>query len=168
MNEQKKEKPLTVKQAGFVKDFIETGNGIQSAINNYNTNGPNSAHQIAHDNLQKPTVQKAIVKAMHAAGISESMLAKKIKEGLNAHETIFAKYEGKIMDQVDVIAWDVRHKYLDTVFKLTGDYAPIEVLHTAEMPPEMEDLRQKLGNLGPKAPENKVIHKETDLSTGCA
>lgn len=51
---------LTKKQRGFVKDYIDTGNGVQSALNHYDTDNYNSANQIAIENLQKPTILQAI------------------------------------------------------------------------------------------------------------
>ncbi len=47
---------LTKKQAEFVKEFLDTGNGVQSALKAYDTDNYNSANQIAIENLQKPTI----------------------------------------------------------------------------------------------------------------
>ena len=48
---------LTKKQAGFVKDYLETGNGTQAALKNYDTTKPEVANAIAVENLQKPSIQ---------------------------------------------------------------------------------------------------------------
>lgn len=49
---------LTKKQQGFVKDYLETGNGTQSALNNYDTDKPTVANAIAVENLQKPSIRE--------------------------------------------------------------------------------------------------------------
>ncbi len=51
---------LTKKQKGFVKDYLETGNGTQAALANYNIEGKNPeniASNIATENLGKPNVK---------------------------------------------------------------------------------------------------------------
>lgn len=47
---------LSKKQKGFSDEFLETGNGVQSALKAYDTDNYNSANQIAIENLQKPTI----------------------------------------------------------------------------------------------------------------
>lgn len=47
---------LTKKEKGFADDYLETGNGTQSALNNYNTESYSTAGVIAHDNLKKPKI----------------------------------------------------------------------------------------------------------------
>ena len=47
---------LTKKQKGFVKDYLETGNGTQSALKNYDTDDYMTGAMIASENLNKPKV----------------------------------------------------------------------------------------------------------------
>ncbi len=58
----KKERKLSKKQKGFVNDYVETGNGKQSIIKNYNIEDPHStlAAVMAVENLAKPNIIKAI------------------------------------------------------------------------------------------------------------
>lgn len=49
---------LTKKQKGFVKDYLDTGNGTQSALKNYDTDDYNTAAVIANENLNKPNVRE--------------------------------------------------------------------------------------------------------------
>jgi len=42
---------------------------------------------------------------------------------MNAEDTEFAKFEGKITDAKNVIAWDPRRAGLDMAFNLKGSYA---------------------------------------------
>lgn len=104
---------LTKKQKGFVKEYIETGNGVQAALNNYDTEDYNTANQIAIDNLQKPTIQNAIKSI--AEQIPDELLLKVHLEGLNATSGTGDN------TQID---YGVRHKYLDTAHKIKGTYAP--------------------------------------------
>ncbi len=49
---------LTKKQAEFVKEYLETGNGVQSALKVYDTESYKTASNIASENLDKPRIQK--------------------------------------------------------------------------------------------------------------
>lgn len=110
---------LTKKQRGFVKDYIKNGNGTQAAINNYNTTDENTAAVIASENLIKPKIQNAILEAL-----PDELLSQIHREGLFASKAIYIKTEAgseKVDEEPD---YAVRHKYLDTAYKLRGDYAP--------------------------------------------
>jgi phage terminase small subunit len=50
----------TKKQRGFAKDYVESGNGTQAALKNYDTNKPGTAKSIASENLTKPNVRVLI------------------------------------------------------------------------------------------------------------
>ena len=47
---------LTKKQAEFVKEYLDTGNGVQSALNAYNNTDYSTAGNIASENLNKPKI----------------------------------------------------------------------------------------------------------------
>ena len=47
---------LTKKQRGFVKDYLDTGNGVQSALKNYDTKDYSTAGVIAAENINKPKI----------------------------------------------------------------------------------------------------------------
>lgn len=64
---------LTKKQRGFVKDYLDTGNGTQAALKNYDTIDYNVANVIAVENLQKPTIRQALENHAQEA---ESMIYK--------------------------------------------------------------------------------------------
>lgn len=98
---------LTKKQKGFVKDYVETGNGVQSALNNYDTDDYSTAGAIASENLNKPKVINAIKSI--AEYFTEEELAKVHLEGLKATKG----------DEPD---YAVRHKYLDSAYKIKGLY----------------------------------------------
>ena len=67
---------LTKKQKGFVKDYLDTGNGTQSALNHYDIQGKDPekiASVIATQNLDKLSVREAIESHAESA---ESMVYK--------------------------------------------------------------------------------------------
>lgn len=47
---------LTKKQAEFVKEYLDTGNGVQSALKVYDTDDYSTAGNIASENLKKPKI----------------------------------------------------------------------------------------------------------------
>lgn len=122
---------LSMKEAGFVKDFVLTGNGTQSALKNYDTTDYSTAGMIACDNLKKPKIQKAILSI--AERIPDSLLLQTHLEGLKAFKksgvggmAIGMNKDGGVegVGHVDTIEPDfaVRHKYLDTAYKLKNVY----------------------------------------------
>lgn len=115
---------LTKKEKGFVKDYVETGNGVQSALKNYDTEDYSTAGNIASENLKKPRIQNAILSI--AEQIPDDLLVQVHIEGLNASRTIKTDDEGAEIVEPD---YAVRHKYLDTAHKLKGTYAPDKSLN---------------------------------------
>lgn len=97
---------LSKKEKGFVKDYLELGNGTKAALNNYNTENENVAANIASENLRKPKIINAIQEAL-----PDDLLAKVHLQGLDATDEGIPDYA-------------VRHKYLDSAYKLKGLYAP--------------------------------------------
>lgn len=121
---------LTKKQKGFVKDYLETGNGTQSALRNYNTKDENTANQIAIENLRKPTIQNAIKSI--ADSIPEELIIEKHLALLNKEEVVTKN--NMTTGEVDVIPTgqiDVQavSKGLDMVYKLKGSYAPDKAIN---------------------------------------
>lgn len=53
-------KRISKKQRGFAKDFVESGNGTQAALKNYDTKDYMTAAAIASENLRKPQVRELI------------------------------------------------------------------------------------------------------------
>lgn len=98
---------LTKKQKGFVKDYIETGNATESAERNYDVANRNVANNIGAENLAKPSIINAIKSI--ADKIPNELLEKVHLEGLEATNEKGADYA-------------VRHKYLDTAYKIKKLY----------------------------------------------
>lgn len=112
--EQTKKKPqkrLSKKEKAFAQEYAKTGNGVQSALKVYDTESYKTASTIADANLDKPRVQNLIMSI--AESIPDEDLIKVHKEGLEAMSGTG--------DNVQ-IDFSVRHKYLDTAYKLKGLY----------------------------------------------
>lgn len=113
---------LTKKQKGFVKDYLETGIGVQAALNNYDTTDYNTAHAIASENLQKPTIRQAIESHAENAEIMIYTLSQTAdNEGvrLNASKDILdrAGYGATTKVQTTNINLDITPKELEIAQK---------------------------------------------------
>jgi phage terminase small subunit len=114
---------LTKKQKGFVKDYVLTENGTQSALKNYDTKDYNTANVIAVENLQKPTIIEEIenVRKSVAEALTDELLLQVHLEGLKASSEIRDENGEVLLEKPD---YAVRHKYLDSAYKIKGTYAP--------------------------------------------
>lgn len=112
---------LTKKEKGFVKDYLETGNGTQSALKNYDTEDENTAAVIASENLRKPKIAALIEEKL-----PDEELFQIHREGLYASREVWKNNnETKQIEHVsDEPDYAVRHKYLDSAYKLKGKYSP--------------------------------------------
>lgn len=133
---------LTKKQRGFVKDYVKTENGTQAVMNNYDVKDSTVAKSIASENLTKPYVLEAVnlLKKSLADRIPDELLEQVHLDGLSAVSE-------------DMPDYSVRHKYLDSAYKLKGSYAPekttslnlnLEARNIAN--PELETIRQDFIN----------------------
>lgn len=106
----KKLPKLTKKQAGFVEDYVLTGNGEKAALNNYEIEGEdkgNIARSIASENLTKPNVavaieiQKETLKsALQKKGITPEKIADKINVLLDAEKVTRTYIKGELSTEV--------------------------------------------------------------------
>jgi hypothetical protein len=147
-----KKSRLTKKEAGFVKDFARTGHGVQSALNNYDTDNYFTAGSIASENLKKPKIIKALADAFpnellqgkHLQLLNAVTLQKlnfsvndtdeEIREAVSqmtGYKLIYIKSiessSGLITDKYAYVkAPDsmTQDKALDKAYKIRGDYAP--------------------------------------------
>lgn len=112
---------LSKKEKGFIKDYLETGNGVQSALNNYDTEDYSTAGVIAHENLKKPKIIKAITELL-----PDDLLAEKHLKLLNKQQVLITKNEDGEADIIQTGEIDVQAvaKGLDMAYKLKGNYAP--------------------------------------------
>jgi len=96
-----KGKKLTPKQKGFVKDYLETGNATEAAARNYDVANRHVAGTIGAENMEKPVIQSLIEKNF-------------------PDEELYSLHREGLFDE-DLL---IRHKYLDTAYKIKGNYAP--------------------------------------------
>ena len=114
-----KKNKLTPKQKRFVDKYLETGNGTRSALEAYDTEDYNTAHSIASENLQKPTIMAYLEqKGINAANrvIELSRQSDNLTVALNASKDILDRAYGKPQRTIDIIS---KGENLGIVFDLS-------------------------------------------------
>lgn len=93
-------KKLTIKQAKFVKAYVDNdGNGTKAALETYdiakNTKeqAEKTASVISAENLAKPSIQSAIENAMVKLNITPELIIKPVADALN-HEDLDMRLKG--------------------------------------------------------------------------
>lgn len=101
---------LTPKQKKFAINYVKNnGNGTQAIKDSeYNVTTDKSAQVMATENLSKPLIKSEIVKLMDKNGLTDDKLLEVHKDGLKA------------INQDGSKDFSVRHRYLDTAYKLKG------------------------------------------------
>lgn len=135
---------LTKKQEGFVKDYLETGNGTQAALNNYDTKSENVAAMIASENIRKPKIVNALQEAL-----PDELLAEKHLALLNKQEIVTKN--NVTTGEIDIIPTgeiDVQavKAGLEMAYKLKGSYAPDKIQQTnlnIDITPQALELAKK-------------------------
>lgn len=108
---------LTKQEKSFVKIKALTGNGTKAAQEAFGIKDRNYAGVKAHDLLSKPKIIDALAEAL-----PDELLAQIHREGLFASKAIYKEVDGnheKIDEEPD---YAVRHKYLDTAYKIKGKF----------------------------------------------
>lgn len=116
----------TKKQRGFAKDYVETGNGTQSALKNYDTKSPEVAAVIATENLSKPKVRELIDNFAEKATKNIQALAETAE-----NEAVRLKAN---IDQVDRAGYKPVEKTINLNIE-------------ADASPEVKELAKKLNEL---------------------
>jgi phage terminase small subunit len=86
--------------------------------------------------IERPLVRLALQEVVRDA-IPPEKFVQRLVEGLDAMDTVVAKYKGKITDKLAVIAWDTRLRYIELAAKMAGYYVEDEAL-------TVDDLSQGL------------------------
>lgn len=113
-------KKLTPQQKALVKNLAK-GMSISDAAREagYADNG--YVGQIGSQALENIRLKMPEVLEKH--GLTDDALVENyLKPALDAEETEFAKFEGRITDSRNVIAWGPRLQALDIAFNLKGSY----------------------------------------------
>lgn len=99
---------MTIKQDKFVKEYIGNGgNGTKAALAVYDTNDYATAHSIASENLQKPSIKKRVDEALVKLRLTPEYV-------LNKHKNIAEKQEDK--DPM------IGERALENIGKIAGMY----------------------------------------------
>lgn len=105
----------TIKQIKAFKEVVNGGSTLSSAMRKAGyalTTSKKTEKLTATDGWQE----------LMAKHLPDRLLAKKHKEGLDASEEIVTK-DGEVIKKID---YAVRHKYLDSAYKLKGRYVKEE------------------------------------------
>ena len=113
---------LSKQDQEFVKEVVLTGNQTQSVKKAYGIEDDKYASVKGTRLIAKDSITTAIeeVKRTLAERIPDDLLERVHKEGLEASDKLIR--DGEIIAERPDYA--VRHKYLDTAYKLKGSYAP--------------------------------------------
>jgi hypothetical protein len=117
-------KRLTPMQSKLVKNLAK-GMSITDAAREagYSEKCPAQSGSQALD-----AIRRKMPDILDKAGLTEDgVIEKYLKPLMNAQDTEFAKFEGKITDTRKVEAWGPRAQGLDMYFKLRGSYAPKDI-----------------------------------------
>jgi phage terminase small subunit len=96
---------LTHKQKEFADEFLETGNGVQSALSAYDTKDYSTAGNIASENLKKPKVKQYLEDNAEQAALRVIELSKQgenLPVALNASKDILDRAGFKPVDKSEV------------------------------------------------------------------
>lgn len=98
-------------------------------------------------------VREEFERLLTQSGATNQKLSMRIAEGLDAQETVFAKFEGKITDSRDVIAWGERRAYAEMICKIKRVITPEN-----ELPRELPAIQVNIVHIGasPEPPQLAV------------
>jgi hypothetical protein len=168
---------LTVKQCKFIKHYIKTGNGSESA----RVAGYKNRHS-AYETLTNPHIISLFEELMEKEGITDKKLIALIFEGLNATKVISAQViintnkagslekaepqvkekiaDEKTTDFIDVPDFAVRHRYIETALRLKGRLKDILNIDNSRnimnITVHKVDLEERIKVLGANRIENLV------------
>jgi phage terminase small subunit len=118
LKETKKEKKCTKMQKRFVKNHVQTGEVYKAA-----KRAGFACGSYGSALLKEPHIQTAIQQEMVRQGITDTLLSKKMKDGLNATYPAKFSTEGALLQQESPDMF-TRKQYIDMILKVRGDYAP--------------------------------------------
>lgn len=153
---------VTPRHRKFVKGLIAGKSPSAAAISAGYTEGGYGSHL-----MKQPAVQSILVAEMEKQGLTDSVLVRKLRDGLNA-QTVPRREGGQRYDDQFV-----RKQFLDIIFKVRGDYAPERTESTEKkivliMDGRMQKALKDTGKL--TLTEAEVLEAEVvdELETDCA
>jgi len=106
-----KRPPRTIKEKKLVAEYLRTGNQRLAALRTYDIKSESSAGALAAETLAKLN----IVDVLEKYGVTDAKLAQVHAEGLEADKHVVVG--GRLRTVKDSA---VRHKYLETAYKVKG------------------------------------------------
>ncbi len=133
---------LTKQEKTFVEVVAETGNKTKAASKAFKIKDPNYAAVKGNRLLRKAKIVNALEEAL-----PDDLLLQVHREGLKASREVWKNNNesGEIEQVSEEPDFAVRHKYLDTAYKLKGSYAP-EKNVTLTIDANSTDRTRELGN----------------------
>lgn len=115
-------KSLSGQERIFAKEVALTDNATQAVVKAYKKKNSGYIRTKAHRLMTKENIIKAVeeIKLSLAEKIPDELLMKVHLEGLQASDKVFNSEGEVILEKPD---YAVRHKYLDSGYKLKGSYA---------------------------------------------
>lgn len=109
---------LSAKQRQYVRGRLQGKTKTAAALEaGYSASTANKAKEKIDSS---PAVKKLFTEMLEAAGITDSKLAQRLSEALDAIETKFWSSEGEVSDERDVVAHGIRLQALELLLKLKG------------------------------------------------
>lgn len=156
---------LTLRQQRFVGEFADpTSPAFRNAAESARLSGysEQAAPNIGAELLRNQRVQRAILAAFEAQGVTPDRLAQVVAEGLSAEETRYFAHDGRVTDERRVPDWHSRHKFAETALRVRGDYrneggpTAALILRVPDKPLSVEEWNRaleegKLSNTAPPA-----------------
>lgn len=142
---------MTVKQRKFVKGKLE-GKSDQAAALGANYS-PMTARVAGNKIAKHPDVIAAFQRAMKKAGITDELLATRMKEGIDAQETKFFQKDGIVTDSRDVVAFGERRAMLELAARMKN-------LLPKEQAPNVEPLMIQVVHIA----GDMVVHESEPLT----
>ena len=111
----------TVKQRRFLKAYLD-GKSLADCAKYAGSKGKTreTLAVVGHEILKK--INPDLREIQDALGVTDVLLTKILREGLNAYKTELAIYKGKICDSVDMVDYSNRAKYLEIAHRLRGQF----------------------------------------------
>jgi len=81
---------------------------------------PSTARNLTQNIENAPAVRELLSEALENAGVTLELLAKRCREGLDAMETKFFQYEGRVIESRDVVNFGERRKMVELCCHLKG------------------------------------------------
>lgn len=109
---------LSTRQAGYVRGVAEGKTKKQAALDaGYSL----STAENAAAKIERPSIRVALQEIIRSR-LSPEKLVQRISEGLDAEETKFLRWKGKVIDVRRAIDWAERRKYVEFAAKYGGYY----------------------------------------------